>query len=157
MPVHDVGYRTWEGKKTSPLFRWMIITKTGVRLAMKSAWVRRILFAAWLPLMYWSVCFFMMEKSLEKDTHIFGEAIGQQLDGIPRFGPVAKAVNQAKRLSAGDSVKGQLAVAGMLRSGIFKYFPHSDQLADAYKSQDCLLYTSPSPRDLSTSRMPSSA
>ena len=136
MPVHDVGYRTWEGKKTSPLFRWMIITKTGVRLAMKSAWVRRILFAAWLPLMYWSVCFFMMEKSLEKDTHIFGEAIGQQLDGIPRFGPVTKAVKQAKRLSAGDSAKGQLAVAGMLRSGIFKYFPHSDQLADAYKSQD---------------------
>ena len=29
---------------------------------------------------------------------------------------------------------------------------------DAYKYEDiCLLYTSPSPRDLSTSRMPSSA
>ena len=27
----------------------------------------------------------------------------------------------------------------------------------AGKSEDCLLYTSPSPRDLSTSRMPSSA
>ena len=27
----------------------------------------------------------------------------------------------------------------------------------AYKIYDCLLYTSPSPRDLSTSRMPSSA
>ena len=26
-----------------------------------------------------------------------------------------------------------------------------------YRSNDCLLYTSPSPRDLSTSRMPSSA
>ena len=30
-----------------------------------------------------------------------------------------------------------------------------DFTADSYK--DCLLYTSPSPRDLSTSRMPSSA
>ena len=28
---------------------------------------------------------------------------------------------------------------------------------DSYKSSSCLLYTSPSPRDLSTSRMPSSA
>ena len=29
--------------------------------------------------------------------------------------------------------------------------------ATAYRWYDCLLYTSPSPRDLSTSRMPSSA
>ena len=32
-----------------------------------------------------------------------------------------------------------------------------EQLFQAYKENDCLLYTSPSPRDLSTSRMPSSA
>ena len=31
----------------------------------------------------------------------------------------------------------------------------TSELLDAFK--DCLLYTSPSPRDLSTSRMPSSA
>ena len=30
-------------------------------------------------------------------------------------------------------------------------------LLDKYKIDSCLLYTSPSPRDLSTSRMPSSA
>ena len=33
---------------------------------------------------------------------------------------------------------------------------HTVQL-DRLMSNDCLLYTSPSPRDLSTSRMPSSA
>ena len=35
----------------------------------------------------------------------------------------------------------------------------SDAILDAYLAEDsnCLLYTSPSPRDLSTSRMPSSA
>ena len=32
-----------------------------------------------------------------------------------------------------------------------------DAITALTKSQDCLLYTSPSPRDLSTSRMPSSA
>ena len=32
-----------------------------------------------------------------------------------------------------------------------------DQLIVALEEHDCLLYTSPSPRDLSTSRMPSSA
>ncbi len=137
MPIHDVGYRSWDGPKTRPWFRWMVITKTGVRLAMKSTWVRRILFAAWLPLMYWSVGFFMMEKSLKKDADMFGETIGQQLDMLPPVEPVSQAVNDVERMmSEGNSIKGQLAAETMLRNGIFKYFPHSEQLADAYKSQD---------------------
>ena len=136
MPIHDVGYRAWEGKKTSPWFRWMIISKTGIRLALKSSWVRRIIFAAWLPLMYWSVGFFMIEKSLDKDASVFGEVISQQLNQIPPYGPVGSFVNQTKTLSASDSPRGQLFVEKMLRNGIFKYFPHSDQLAEAYKSQD---------------------
>ena len=41
----------------------------------------------------------------------------------------------------------------------FVYIPPSTTSTDncVAKSQPCLLYTSPSPRDLSTSRMPSSA
>ena len=36
--------------------------------------------------------------------------------------------------------------------------PDDDSAAEKFKeAKDCLLYTSPSPRDLSTSRMPSSA
>ena len=136
MPIHDVGYRAWEGSKTSPWFRWTIISKTGIRLALKSAWVRRIMFAAWLPLMYWSVGFFMIEKSLEKDSSVFGTVIEKQLNEVPRYGPFANLANQARTLSAGDSLKGQLAVEKMLRNGIFKYFPHSEQLAEAYKSKD---------------------
>ena len=136
MPIHDVGYRSWEGTKTSPWFRWMIISKTGIRLAMKSAWVRRIMFAAWLPLMYWSVGFFMIEKSLEKDTSLLGPVLEQQLKSAPRFGPVNKLNNFASKISAGDSPEGQLAVEKMLRNGVFKYFPHSEQLAEAYKSND---------------------
>ena len=41
------------------------------------------------------------------------------------------------------------AVADVLR--------HLHRARDNYQRYDCLLYTSPSPRDLSTSRMPSSA
>ena len=44
-------------------------------------------------------------------------------------------------------------VAGMLASSTGLIADSLDMLADA----SCLLYTSPSPRDLSTSRMPSSA
>ena len=44
--------------------------------------------------------------------------------------------------------------------GVEKIFPiHSDSVekVEVIRRGDCLLYTSPSPRDLSTSRMPSSA
>lgn len=136
MPIHDVGYRSWEGSKTSPWFRWMIISKTGIRLALKSPWVRRIMFAAWLPLMYWSIGFFMIEKSLEKDASVFGQAIGAQLKDIPRVGPLSKVVKQVNQFSNSDSARGQLAVENLLRHGAFKYFPHSEQLAEAYKSKD---------------------
>ena len=37
------------------------------------------------------------------------------------------------------------------------YFVTPKEDGGAHESKDCLLYTSPSPRDLSTSRMPSSA
>ena len=36
-------------------------------------------------------------------------------------------------------------------------YQNKDQVSRSEKHIDCLLYTSPSPRDLSTSRMPSSA
>ena len=61
MPIHDVGYRGWDGARTSPLSRWWIISKTGIRLAAKSRWVRRILFVSWLPVMYWGIGFFFVD------------------------------------------------------------------------------------------------
>ena len=107
MPIHDVGYRKWEGKKTAQISRWQIISSTGIRLAAKSPWVKRILFVAWLPVMYWGIGFFFVEKAIDSDVNMVASAT-EGLD-LPKLSDV------------------------------------------------CLLYTSPSPRDLSTSRMPSSA
>ena len=56
------------------------------------------------------------------------------------------------------------ACGGIGKALVYKYVSQGVSLAIADKSLkevellvDCLLYTSPSPRDLSTSRMPSSA
>ena len=43
---------------------------------------------------------------------------------------------------------------GFIGSHVYEYFTSQGHYVEGY---DCLLYTSPSPRDLSTSRMPSSA
>ena len=45
----------------------------------------------------------------------------------------------------------------VIEVGSGQMLPEFDQALEGVKSGDCLLYTSPSPRDLSTSRMPSSA
>ena len=45
----------------------------------------------------------------------------------------------------------------LVRSEIATFQKHLNEIASKNNSQDCLLYTSPSPRDRQKSRMPSSA
>jgi len=54
-----------------------------------------------------------------------------------------------------DHGKTTLVDAMLRQSGIFR--ANEELIERVMDSNDCLLYTSPSPRDLSTSRMPSSA
>jgi hypothetical protein len=39
-----------------------MIAETGIRLSLKSAWVRRIIFFCWLPILYWGVGLFAFEQ-----------------------------------------------------------------------------------------------
>lgn len=71
MPIHKVGYREWTGEKTPQWNRWWIITETGFRTAFKSAWVRRILLVCWIPVLYWGIGLFVLERVLS--TNIIGQ------------------------------------------------------------------------------------
>jgi hypothetical protein len=64
MPIHDLGYRSWQGRLCSQASRWLVITETGVRLAWRAPWLRRLVFVAWLPALYMGIAFFMYEQSL---------------------------------------------------------------------------------------------
>ncbi len=85
MPVHNVGYRPWAGKKTPQWKRWWIISQTGISLAFKSAWVKRIMFFAWIPLLYWGVFFF---------------GIGQYIDLSPAEKPFTSKNDPARLVGA---------------------------------------------------------
>ena len=75
------------------------------------------------------------------------------LDDASEFRP------RAGTIETGDTVrmikKGSQLSQGKGLPTIFKY--SGDKAKEVYVCGTCLLYTSPSPRDLSTSRMPSSA
>ena len=64
MPIHDLGYRPWQGRLKGQFARCWAITATGVRLASRNRWLRRMLLFAWLPALYMGVAFFAYEQWL---------------------------------------------------------------------------------------------
>jgi ABC-2 type transport system permease protein len=49
MPIFDQGYQHWTGTLTGHTWRWLAITRHGVRLGMKNTFIRLLLLTAWLP------------------------------------------------------------------------------------------------------------
>ena len=64
MPLHDLGYRHWEGELNPQSVRWWVIAQTGVRLAWRSRWLRRMLVLAWMPAVLAGIVFFAVENVL---------------------------------------------------------------------------------------------
>ncbi|MBL8891467.1 MAG: ABC transporter permease subunit [Planctomycetaceae bacterium] len=65
MPIHDVGYRRWQGTQSGFGSRWIAITNKGFEIAFRSQWVRRMMFLAWLPAVYFGAALFFFERSFE--------------------------------------------------------------------------------------------
>jgi ABC-2 type transport system permease protein len=49
MPIFDQGYQHWQGKLSGHAWRWLAITRQGVRAQMKNRWLRMVMLFAWLP------------------------------------------------------------------------------------------------------------
>ena len=64
MPIHDLGYREWEGMARRTPTRWAVIAETGIRLAWKSYWLRRMMFVSWLPAVALGVFLFAFERAM---------------------------------------------------------------------------------------------
>lgn len=63
MPIHSPSYRPWEGPRISEWTRWFTICSTGIGRAFQSRWLRRLLFSAILPLLFFGLPFFLFEQS----------------------------------------------------------------------------------------------
>jgi ABC-2 type transport system permease protein len=49
MPIFDQGYQHWTGHLSSPAWRWLAITRQGVRVGLANRWLRILLLLAWIP------------------------------------------------------------------------------------------------------------
>ena len=83
---------------------------------------------------------------------------GKGKTGKPQNGAHAKEVNVDEKEDSDDTtVRGAYAPPPYVSSQFLAACGNAEAAFHVHKARSCLLYTSPSPRDLSTSRMPSSA
>jgi ABC-2 type transport system permease protein len=76
MPIHDLGYRTWNERLASPWTRWVVIARAGIRRAWQSSWLKRMMFFACLPAIWFGAGFFfwehsLMDRDLQRELSVF--------------------------------------------------------------------------------------
>ena len=49
MPIFDQGYQHWQGQLSGHGWRWLAVTRHGVRIGMKSMLIRITVILAWIP------------------------------------------------------------------------------------------------------------
>lgn len=89
MPIHNLGYREWKGQLKSPSTRWMVVAEIGVRRAWQSAWLRRMIFFAWVPAVVMGFVIFLYEQSAKQ---------GGELQDVVSAGALGFATQESPRI-----------------------------------------------------------
>lgn len=63
MPVHDLGYRSWLGRRVPRILRPWVVAKSGIALVWRRKWLRLMILVAWLPIVFPAVGIFAFEFS----------------------------------------------------------------------------------------------
>lgn len=78
MPIAELGYRPWEGKRHGAARRWLAITRTHVGIALRSSkLLRRFLFLAWMPLLYFAPIFFAFGLVADPGYELEGSVLAE--------------------------------------------------------------------------------
>src|SRR5215472_10771921 len=84
MPIFDQGYQHWAGELSGHAWRWLTITRHGVRQGMRSRILRYALFTAWVPALS-LVIMLSLWGLLERKSSIaatFAQVMNQILPGV---------------------------------------------------------------------------
>jgi hypothetical protein len=131
MPVKHLGYRPSKAKLTRSLTRWWCISSSGVKLAQKSALVKRMLFAAWLPVVYWGVAFLFIGQALEGRFDVLPATMQNRINRDINKMPKATR-EQIESVASGA----QRLKAALLLKRQFRGIPQVNQLADSLLEGD---------------------
>lgn len=102
MPIHNLGYREWDGQRESGRSRWSVIATIGIRRAWQSKWLRRIAFVIWAPPLVYGILIFLFEQFLSSNATSSGMETRVLQDMLKVFLPaetgpaVANAISSVK-------------------------------------------------------------
>ena len=114
--VKNLGYRGWSGDLNLDWTRWFVITVTGVRRSWKSSWLRRLLFFAWLPTLWFGTGFFIWEQvSLHPELR---EGLDPFVSGMP---PTAEFDVIRQAIQTGDIEESRHTMWAWLLLTYFRY------------------------------------
>lgn len=68
MGIASKGYTHWDGALGGQALRWLTIARWGVLQTGRSKWVRRLVIVAWLPLLWWTIAFFVFGWATDVST-----------------------------------------------------------------------------------------
>lgn len=63
MPIHDLGYRAWDGKRAPRIVRAGVVARSGIALVWRRRWLRTMLMLAWIPILVPAIALFAFEYS----------------------------------------------------------------------------------------------
>ena len=92
MPVHDLGYRSWLGRRMPRMLRPWVVAGSGIALVWRRRWLRMMISFAWLPVVFPAFAIFAFEYSTVHPE--YREAIGQILRNpiFPNYELAARAL-----------------------------------------------------------------
>jgi ABC-type transport system involved in multi-copper enzyme maturation permease subunit len=131
MPIYDVGYRRWSGQLTSAWSRWWMIAESGIRIALKSNWIKRVSLACWLPIIYWGAGFLIFERFNDPS---FNEVVMQSGGGSKSKSDQATRELSERVSQAQSTMVRNEVIEGIQRN--FSGFPAIDKLVEGLQSSD---------------------
>ena len=63
MPVHDLGYRAWLGRRMPRILRPLVVAQSGIALVWRRKWLRMMIMFSWMPILIFGLGIFMFEYS----------------------------------------------------------------------------------------------
>ena len=70
MPLFELGYRRYAGRRTRERLRWWPIAREGLTLAWRSKLLRRLVLVAYLPILYFGPVFFAIGRITDPSTDL---------------------------------------------------------------------------------------
>lgn len=87
MPVHDLGYRGWVGRRMPRLLRPWVVAKSGIALVWRRRWLRMVILLAYLPMFVAAFGIFAFEFSSTDEglRRMVAQLVGSPLVSQPEL------------------------------------------------------------------------